>query len=106
MPPAAGGFPQTTMTEEIETQERRGLLYILDGHAGWVEPKQQDHLKWCQDKILEEREIHWIPLKAFIKTKPKLETLHRNLSPQQNRAESSISSTGAHHGNLRPKLPS
>jgi hypothetical protein len=24
------------MTEEIETQETRGLLYILDGHAGWV----------------------------------------------------------------------
>ena len=30
MPPAAGGFPQTPLTEEFETQEVRKQLYICE----------------------------------------------------------------------------
>ena len=55
MPPAAGGFPQTPLTEEFETQEVREQevreqLYICEVlHVG-LKPQHAAPHKWCQDK--------------------------------------------------------
>ena len=54
-PNAAGGFPQTPLTEEFETQEVREQevreqLYICEVlHVG-LKPQHAAPHKWCQDK--------------------------------------------------------
>ena len=48
---AAGGFTQTPMTEEIETQEVREQLYICEVlHCVGSKPQHAAPYKWCQEK--------------------------------------------------------